>query len=275
MAQISIILPTLNRSWCIERCLNSIFSQTFHDWDLWLIDDGSEDETAKIIEPYLKDQRLRYHYQNHSGVSRARNTGIKLSDSNLICLIDSDDLWLPKKLEKQLLFHKQWHSPISQCKEIWIRNGIRVNPPKHLEKKNGDLFEESLKICAITPSSVMLEREILNKYGLFDENFMTCEDYDLWLRITPNHQVGLLDEALLIRHGGHQDQLSSRYPLMDWYRIQSLAKLLMESQIRPDQIELAKKTFIQKCKILHDGAIKRENLDIIQKICEIRSKVLD
>ncbi len=265
-APIAVIIPTYNRRWSLSRCLDSVFNQSLAPTEILLIDDGSTDATEHILTPYI-DKGLRYLKQNHCGVAAARNWGVSQSTSPWIAFLDSDDEWHPDKLKTQWDFHLNHpESKISQCREIWIRKGKRVNPPRHLEKMGGDLFEMSLENCMITPSSVLIKRTLFEEFGGFDEDFLTCEDYELWLRLTAKHSVLLIENYLLTRYGGHEDQLSAKYPVMDLYRIEAQLKLLESQSLSRSQADLCHKILLQKLKIVDNGARKRENADVLAKI---------
>lgn len=266
MAFISVIIPTFNRKKLLSRALQSVFNQTFKDYEILVIDDGSFDGTSEL--EILKDNnRLRYLRSDHNrGVSASRNEGIARSRGEWIAFLDSDDEWLPRKLEKQI----KWagaHPEIEifQTREIWIRNGVRVNPPITHEKVGGDLFRQSLDRCMITPSSVMIRKELLNKVGGFNESFQACEDYDLWLRIAKSHQVGLINEYLLIRYGGHDDQLSSTVPALDRFRIRSLLGLIQTGGLTGEQEKLVISTLIHKSRIVAQGFLKRGNQELYER----------
>lgn len=253
----SIIIPTYNRAHTLGQAIQSVLNQTFTDWELILVDDGSTDDTQDCIESF-RDSRIKSAYQANKGVSVARNTGLQLVEASWICLLDSDDEWHPEKLQKQKHFIENnpdiW---IHQTQEIWIRKGKRVNAKKIHQKQSGDLFQQSLQLCAISPSSVCFHKSLIAKYGDFDAQLKACEDYDLWLRITANEKVGLIDQELLTKTGGHEDQLSTLYPAMDRFRIYSMLKLLKNNELSRQQ-ETAVKELIQlKLKIFIEGSEKR------------------
>ncbi|MDY6968879.1 MAG: glycosyltransferase family A protein [Spirochaetota bacterium] len=266
----SIIIPTYNRYYTLKKAIESVLTQTFTDFELLIVDDGSTDETSQIEYEYRDS--LVYIKQDNRGVSSARNTGIKNSVSPYLAFLDSDDVWIKEKLEKQSEFiRKNPHISINQTDEIWIRNGIRVNPMKKHQKKEGDIFFPSLELCLISPSCVVIKREIFETYGLFDESMPVCEDYDLWLRITEKEYIGLIKEKLVIKYGGHSCQLSKMYWGMDRYRLYSLLKLLKdyETTIDIDRKDRVVDTVKKKCEILLNGASKRGNdnfADILMKI---------
>jgi len=258
MPLFSVVIPAYNRKEMLLRAIESVLSQDFTDFELSVIDDGSTDGTDSIEDIYRG--RLRYIFQPNSGVSSARNRGILASSSPWIALLDSDDTWHKSKLRRHMEYLKNNTSVlIHQTEDIWIRNGSRVNPGKKHVKKEGDLFNDSLKLCMISPSSVVFSREVTEKYGLFDEALPACEDYDLWLRITPFEYIGLIREKLITRYAGHSDQLSSTNPLMDRFRLYSIIKLLINSRdkLKKGQIEEAEKTAIEKARILLAGSLKR------------------
>ena len=258
---VSVIIQTYNRSEMLTEALESVFSQTFKDFEVFVIDDGSTDNTFKVVNK-IRDVRLFYIFIKNSGVSAARNVGIKLTRGQYIALLDSDDIWLPEKLEKHVNFMKK--NPdcmISQTEEIWIRNGKRVNPKKKHAKGQGDIFEKSLQLCVISPSAVMLKKELFEETGLFDESFPVCEDYDLWLRVTKNHNVLLLDEKLTIKRGGHEDQLSNSGWGFDIYRIKAIEKIINMNDLSHDKKNTAIHHLKEKCKILENGFRKRNKIE--------------
>jgi GT2 family glycosyltransferase len=146
---------------------------------------------------------------------------------------------------------------ICHTEEIWLRNGIRVNPHRKHRKPSGDIFARSLDLCLVSPSAVMLRRTFFEQLGGFDENLPACEDYDLWLRIAAREPVHLLNEPLVIKRGGHADQLSHRFWGMDRFRVQTLSKLLKSGTLSLAQRAQAVATLQAKCAILVQGARKR------------------
>ena len=265
MPQITAILPTWNRAEWLEKSIQSVLDQTFGDFELVVVDDASMDSTAEIIERYSGKIRTIVFSENR-GVSAARNAAISTSDSEWIAFLDSDDFWHPDKLQKQIAQTKMRPAcPLHFTDEIWIRNGVRVNPKKKHQKKEGWIFQPSLALCLMAPSTVILRRELFEVHGLFDENLPVCEDYDLWLRLTAQHPVALLDEKLMTRHGGHADQLSRSDWGIDRYRVQSIQKILKTESLRPEDRTAAIRMLIEKCGILAKGFRKRGNLKEVEK----------
>ena len=256
---VSVIIPTYNRAWIVRDAIDSVLGQTYTDFELVVVDDGSTDRTPEILDSY--GDRLRVIRQANQGVSAARNRGIGDSSGSLIALLDSDDIWLPEKLAVQVdFFNRNPAALICQTEEIWIRNGLRVNPGKRHRKPTGMIFERSLELCLVSPSAVMVRRELFGKVGLFDESLSACEDYDLWLRVGCQFPVHLIDKPLTIKRGGHEDQLS-RQPSLDRYRIHSLVMLIEAGRLTPAQRNAAVITLRKKCAVYANGCRKRGRLE--------------
>lgn len=252
-------MPTFNRAYVLERAITSVLAQSYKQWELFIVDDGSSDGTRALVAS-ISDQRIHYIYQENQGVSGARNTGLGLARSAFICFLDSDDEWLPDKLHKQLDYLQAnpeylWvHS-----EEIWVRNGVRVNAMKKHQKGGGDQFLNSLSLCLIGASTIMIKKELLTKIGLFSTEHMICEDYDLWLRALRDHEIGYIEKPLIIKYGGGSDQLSTQYVGMDYYRIKTLVKLWRDKSLSKERLQAIHKIATAKCEILLKGYIKHQN----------------
>jgi glycosyltransferase involved in cell wall biosynthesis len=252
---VTVIITTHNRGWIVGEAIDSVLSQDFSDYELIVVDDGSDDHTAEILAAY--GERITVLRQANRGVSAARNRGIAEAAGRLIAFLDSDDLWLPQKLSTQVKFFMDHpEAVINQTEERWIRNGVRVNPGKRHLKFSGMIFERSLALCLVSPSAVMIKKTLFNTVGTFDEQLPACEDYDLWLRVSSRYPVDLIDTPLIIKRGGHEDQLS-RAPGLDKYRIQSLVKLLKANCLTVQQKQAVIATLKQKCAVYAGGCRKR------------------
>jgi glycosyltransferase involved in cell wall biosynthesis len=257
--KVSVIIPTYNRGWTLREAIDSVLAQEFADFELIVVDDGSTDHTREILDSHGQD--IIVLRQPNQGVSAARNRGIDESHAQLVAFLDSDDLWLPQKLTRQVEFFKfNPDALICQTEETWLRNGVRVNPKRRHHKLSGMIFEPSLALCLVSPSAVMIRRTLFDTVGLFDESLPACEDYDLWLRVSCRYPVFLIDEPLIIKRGGHEDQLSKAAGL-DKYRIQSLKKLIDIRQLSEFQQHAAIKTLQRKCAIYAAGCRKRGRED--------------
>jgi len=257
---VTVIVPTHNRAWCLEKTLQSILDQTFSDFELIVVDDGSTDGTSDLIEKYGSIRFFRN--ETSAGVSAARNLGLSEARGRYISFLDSDDRWLPQKLERQWHW-METHPQTQACytDEIWIRRGVRVNPKKKHRKFSGDIFRHCLPLCIISPSSVMLRREVFDTIGVFDEALLACEDYDLWLRLAARYTVDFLEEELIIKTGGHDDQLSHKYWGMDRFRVYALEKLLRQNSLSEEQRGAVLEMLVEKCGILQTGYHNRGKRD--------------
>lgn len=260
---ISVIIPTFDRCELLRRALDSVLKQTQKPREIIVVDNGSKDHTYEMVSSlfsnviYLKEKK---------GVSASRNRGISSAKSNWIALLDSDDVWKPEKLEKQIAFNI--NNPkyrLIHTNEIWYRNNKFLNQLKKHKKSGGDIFKNSLSLCCISPSSTLIKKEIFSDYGYFDESLEVCEDYDMWIRITAKEEVGYLDEPMLIKHGGHSDQLSKKYWGMDRFRIFSLEKNLNGNWFTKEQRQTVINVLIKKLTILTNGANKRGNKEILKE----------
>lgn len=267
---IDIILPTFNRSHLIERAIHSVLAQSFQGFNLYVINDGSTDETDSILQKYSQHPQIHLLKQENKGVSAARNLGIKHSQAEWIAFLDSDDEWLPGKLEEQNAFIAQHpHIRFVHSNEIWIRNGVRVNAKKKFDKSNHDIFKRSLETCLISPSTVMMKRELCMEHDCFDETFVICEDYDLWLKVLAREEVGFISEDLIKKHGGHEDQLSTRYQAMDFWRIKALVNLYTKAKLTDDQKILVHDQIKSKSSLLKGGYLKHQNTQSLNDLLEI------
>ncbi len=253
---ISVIIPTHNRANLLRRSINSVLQQKTLPCEIIVVDDGSTDYTGKMIASEFPD--IIYFKQLQQGVSAARNKGIQLAKCPWLAFLDSDDEWLPNKLTlQQHAISQNPAAKLCHSDEIWVRNGQRVNPHQKHQKTGGWIFKHCLPLCAISPSSVLIHQSVFDVVGVFDENLPACEDYDLWLRITHQFPVLYINEPLLVKYGGHDDQLSRKHWGMDRFRITALVKLLENAQLQADDRKAACQTLIAKLQIFINGARKR------------------
>jgi glycosyltransferase involved in cell wall biosynthesis len=261
--QISVVIPSYNRAHTLQRALKSVLNQTSPADEIIVVDDGSTDHSATLMQQF---PTIKLIQQENKGVSAARNTGIRATTHEWIALLDSDDEWLADKLISiRQSQHDHPEIKLFHSNEIWIRNGVRVNPMNKHNKYGGDIFHYCLPLCVISPSAVVLHRSLFDQCGLFNENLPACEDYDLWLRICHQYPVVYLPQALIKKYGGHDDQLSRRYWGMDRFRIQSLHELMQLKTLNTVQRQQTQDTLVKKLKILIKGAIKHNNQQILDQ----------
>lgn len=256
---VTVIIPAYNRGWIIREAIESVLNQDFKTFELIVVDDGSTDNTQDILTSYR--DKIKIIRQKNTGVSAARNKGIVSSSGNYIAFLDSDDIWLPRKLETQVeFFRNNPDALICQTEEIWVRNGRKVNPGKRHKKMSGFFFEKSLKLCMVSPSAVMMKRELFDICGFFDETLPACEDYDMWLRVNSRHPIYLIDTPLIVKRGGHEDQLSRMHSL-DKHRILAIKNLMEGDLLTEGQRKAAVKVLKEKCLVYAEGCRKRGRND--------------
>ncbi len=268
---VSVVIPTHNRRDTLLRALESVRVQTRPPMEIIVVDDGSTDGTPETVEQ--KFPEVIVVRQSNSGVSAARNRGIRESSGQWIAFLDSDDEWKPEKLSKQLAqLASDGETPLCHTNEIWIRNGRRVNEGKRHAKAGGRIFQRCLPLCVISPSASVIRRSLFDEIGYFDESLPVCEDYDMWLRICARYPVAFVEEPLTIKHGGHKDQLSRSYPAMDRYRIQAIEKILDEGILESGDREAAIKMLREKIEVYVDGANKRGRADEVKRYVVLLNK---
>ncbi|QJA05786.1 glycosyltransferase [Thermosulfurimonas marina] len=268
---VSVILPTFNRARFLGEALESVFSQTYRPLEVIVVDEASADETPWVVSrfPVIYVRR-----PVRKGPAAARNRGLRLCRGELVSFLDSDDLWLPEKVARQVAFLREHPEAVAvQPEEIWIKNGRRVAPQRKHRKPHGYFFHRAVKLCLVSPSGVMLRRRVLEEIGFFDEEFPVCEDYELWLRLAARYPVYLLPEPLVLKRGGHGDQLS-RTPGLDLWRAKALAKVLRDPALSPEMRLMALAEARRKLEIFRRGALKHGNLGGLFEAARLERKLL-
>lgn len=267
---ISVVIPSYNRKHRLGQALQSVLEQTSAVDEIILVDDGSTDDSANLVKRCFP--QVTVIRQGNLGVSAARNRGISAAQYDWIALLDSDDCWLPEKIAQiRTAQQRQPDFVLYHSDEIWIRDGVRVNPMHKHRKRGGWIFQHCLALCAISPSTTVIQKSVLESLGMFDEALPACEDYDLWLRLCHRYPIFYLDQALVTRHGGHEDQLSRRHPAMDRFRIRSLDRLLNTAELDAENYAAARDMLLTKLDILLNGAIKYQNQSIVDEFGPLRA----
>jgi glycosyltransferase involved in cell wall biosynthesis len=259
--RITTIIPTYNRLPLLREAVLSVLNQRCPPLELVVVDDGSDDGTEAYCAAQLQEypDRFRYLRLPHCGMpGRVRNAGARLASGEYLAFLDSDDLWEAEKLSRQVGFFEE-HPEIRIChtREIWRRGERVVSQAGQKHRRSGYLFSDALEKCIIGPSTVMMRRELFEQFGGFREDLEIAEDYELWLRITARYQVGYIDEPLVIKRGGHEDQLSEKYGQIEIFRIRALQLNLEGETFRGEQRELAARELLRKCRIYARGCEKR------------------
>lgn len=269
IATTAAIIPTFNRATLLPRAIRSVFKQTHRPQELWVVDDASHDGSREIILSLFSEapeglQCFYHRFEENRGVSCARNFAAEATQCDWLAFLDSDDEWLPKRLQLQhQLLEKNWH-PLVHGNECWYRKGEFVNQKKIHQKGGGDQFIRALELCIISPSASLVDRKTFWQCGGFDTQFVVCEDYDLWLKLTLQFNVGFVEETIINKFGGHSDQLSGAFKAMDRWRVESMLNLRthyipthkLESYFTPEKESALYREVSRKSEILSLGFAK-------------------
>ncbi|GAB4258166.1 MAG: glycosyltransferase [Deferrisomatales bacterium] len=258
MPLVSVVIPTFDRRELACEAVASVLAQTLGDWELVVVDDGSRDGTAAHLQARFPDPRVRVVRQDNRGASAARNRGARETSGPWLAFLDSDDLWTPPKLERQLqALEAHPDHPACYTEEVWFRKGRWANPKKVHAKHSGWIFPRCLPLCIISPSSILLRREVFDELGGFDESLPACEDYDLWLRLAARHPVHLVPERLIVKRNGHEGQLSQAHWGLDRFRVRALWKLAWDRELGWEARRQALEEIVRKSAVVARGAAKR------------------
>ena len=273
MKKVDIIIASYNRKAFLKRAVRSVYEQTYKDWNLIIVDDGSTDET--FLEDYGSQTKF-FRLLENKGVSFARNYGIQKSSAEWLAFLDSDDEWKPSKLEKQMqLLQEHSSAKWLHCNELWIKNQKILHQKKKHKKTGARIFDLCVSLCCVSPSAVVIKRELFEELGVFREDFPVCEDYELWLRLSASYPILFLEEALIVKHGGHLDQLSFKFKAMDYWRVKALLPFLNDQRLSKEEKQKVRESLLKRTKILLKGYKKHKNFknqDEIQNIYESLKK---
>ena len=274
---ISVIIPTYNRASFIGEAIRSVLNQDYfkrraaaHRMELLVIDDGSDDDTAEGVRSF--GDRVAYHRFPHRGVSPARNTGLELARGEFIAFLDSDDLWKKKKISVQMEFMEANPEAVAcYTEEVWMRRGEHLNPHEKHRKHSGWIFDKVLPLCLLSLSSGLFRKKVFEEIGCFDEELPACEDYDFGIRLAHKFPLHLIPQPLIIKRGGHQDQLSHQFWGMDRFRVRALEKAL-SLDLTAEEKRLVREEIIRKSRILVTGFEKRGKRAEVRKYRELIKK---
>lgn len=265
MGRVIVVIPVRERAQMLQRAVESVLRQTWRDYDLVVVDDASRLEDLSIVRNLVESSGHHWlSFDENRGPAAARNAGVLAGEqqgTQWVAFLDSDDVWKPEKLERQLLWHADYPEVgVSQCQEAWIRNGVKVGKKRSQLQPEGRIFAQCIDSCCISPSCMMMTLSLWKELGGFDERYRVCEDYELWLRLSLKNPVGLVRDVpdpLVIRHGGHEDQLSFSIEAMDRFRVMAMLELLLNGSLGQEETVLVEKGIARKSEILEQGARKR------------------
>jgi glycosyltransferase involved in cell wall biosynthesis len=216
---VSVVLPTFNRGYCLERAIRSVLGQTYPDWELIVVDDGSTDDTQAVLESF-KDPRIRvFRHSVNRGVAAARNTGLAAARGEFIAFLDSDDEWRPDKLTKQLdVMRRAPTAQLAFTDLVWRRGDVEAgsfartlpvfskllhqHPPTggHLVIPQRTMYLCLLQELPVKSPTLMIRAQILSSVGQFDEQLRSGEDWEFLLRAAREFDFAYLDESLTVVH---------------------------------------------------------------------------
>jgi glycosyltransferase involved in cell wall biosynthesis len=207
---VSVITPTYNYGRYIAGAIESVLGQTLSDLELIVIDDGSTDDTPEVVQHYRGDGRLRYFRVDRIGHAAARNVGVRLAQAPLVAFLDADDLWLPRKLERQAaVFRDVPTLGVVYTRALWIDEAGRELEREQPPLCRGDVLDELFRSNVVCLSSALVRADVFHKVGLFDEALPLAVDFDLWLRVAMHYRFDYVDAPLVKYRVGH-GQLSRR-----------------------------------------------------------------
>lgn len=220
---VTVIIPTYNSAQYLSAAVESVLQQTFKDFELLIIDDGSKDNTSELAKTF--SDKVRYIYQENAGVSEARNHGIKVSKGKYVAFLDADDTWLPTKLEKQIDALRN-NSEYKFCFSDFVGVNQNLQP---IEMKRGRLVDSAIKDLLLRGNvvgsicTVLCERELFDKVGGFDPKLSQCADWDMWIRIATLTDFLFIDEQL-VTYRQHDSNMSRNAILLEQDSLSVLEK---------------------------------------------------
>jgi glycosyltransferase involved in cell wall biosynthesis len=202
---VSVVIATYNYGRFLAGAIDSVFAQTFRDYEIIVVDDGSDDGTGDVVAPYLHHPKLQYIRTEHVGQPKAKNTGIRAARGEYVAFLDADDVWLPAKLEKQVALFEGSDSSLAvvYCRRCWIDEDGQELTRTERAPQRGDVLAPLFHRPFICFSSSVVRRPVFDDVGLFEESLPMSIDYDLWLRIALKYRFDYVDEPLVRYRTGH------------------------------------------------------------------------
>ena len=201
---VSVILPTYNRAHTLLRSIESVLNQTYSNFELIIVDDGSTDNTTEVVKSFNDSRIIYIKKSKNAGPASARNTGINNSRGKYIAFQDSDDEWLKEKLEKQILLLEKSDNNVgvvySSFYKIMSNNNKVLIPKSSIKEKEGWIYKRLLSGNIVGMPVALIKKECFEKCGNFNENLHALEDWELFLRISKDYKFIFINEALVISY---------------------------------------------------------------------------
>ncbi len=265
---VSVVIPTYNRKSIISRAINSVLNQTYKNYEIIIVDDGSTDDTIEYIKDHF-NSKVKCISQKNKGASSARNRGISEAKGKYVAFLDSDDEWVESKLQGQVAFLEKNPEIALLCGRTYRSDNIKKVNSSISQSIVGDLFPTLFMHSFVSTPTVIVKKEVLDEVGGFDTNYKSAEDFDLWLKITKNYKCAFLPDLVAIVNRG-KDNLSTDKITLHLHALTILEihydenriprnkynKAISDSYIalgrnylKSGQISQAKKSFIKSFKI--------------------------
>ncbi|SLK37154.1 glycosyl transferase [Mycobacteroides abscessus subsp. abscessus] len=239
MVAVSVVIPLYNKEQYIERTIMSILSQTFQDFEIIIVDDGSTDSSVEKAEAWI-DNRITVRRMEHKGASAARNEGIRVATADLITFIDADDEWKPRFLENIIYLKNKYPycGTYATSYEIQLPSKKKIIPtiyetPENWEGVFTNYVERTLKDLPIISSAVAVRKEVFKEIGLFKEGEPLGEDQDMWLRIGLNYPIAYKNESFAIYYRGLENSVCMDLSILNRYSIIDYLERLLHKENLP------------------------------------------
>ncbi|MDR0453255.1 MAG: glycosyltransferase [Deferribacteraceae bacterium] len=250
----SVIIPAYNRNSAVRDAIESVFRQTLPPVEIIIVDDCSDKPLEHSLAPYLSKIKI-IRAEKNAGVSSARNIGIAVCSGKYVAFLDSDDLWTPDKCRIQIEAMIKYNWRASHTDEHWYRQDRWVNQGKQHTKYGGHIFCKILDKCRISPSAFMLDRELLNRMGGFNEQLIVCEDYEFFLRLALETEIGYLPEKLTIKRAIEKNSLSASIKHIESTRLKILEQFASEHILSREYQMCLQNELERKKKIVGEKAL--------------------
>lgn len=205
MFKFSVVIASYDYGLYIRESIDSVLSQTYDDYEIIIVDDGSKDNTKEIVSTYSSDTRIKYYYQENAGQPKAKNRGICESRGEFIAFLDADDIWMPSKLEEQLALFADPEVGVVYSRRQWIDpNGVEISGNERMLQR-GMILDYIFVDNFVCFSSSVIRRSFLEMVGYFDESLPMGIDYDLWIRLASVCKFDFVDVALVKYRTGHSN----------------------------------------------------------------------
>jgi glycosyltransferase involved in cell wall biosynthesis len=230
---VSVVIPTYNCAAFLPAAIESVLAQTYKDFEILVVDDGSTDATSEVIAPYL--DRVQFIRQENKGVPAARNVGIRASRGEFIAWLDADDVWLPDKLELQMLSFADPEVMMAYS-DFSVKYSDGQTLLSYLAQQplacEGYIVDNYVQSRFLFPSTMVLRRDSMERCGFFDEEMLVCEDLELFARISLHGKVAWSRRPLTVRYEGTHN-LTSKSERIVHYTILALTKVLAKEPDMP------------------------------------------